>query len=186
MKMGLLRDWLGMTPAKAFISEDEKESLQTIIQKLNQIPIEQARYIASFAYILGRVAHADFEISAEETKSMEEIVREHGALSKDFSILVVQMTQSHNLLFGETENYLVTRKFKKISTLEQRKNLVRCLFSLSSSDHSISVMEENEIRQVSKELGISHTQYISIRSKFRNYLAVLKNTNSPNSSEKNI
>ena len=37
--MGLLRDWLGMTPAKAFISEDEKESLQTIIQKLNQIPL---------------------------------------------------------------------------------------------------------------------------------------------------
>ena len=130
--------------------------------------------MATFAYILGRAAHADLDISEEETRAMEEILVREGELAPDLAIIVVQMAKSQNLLFGGTENYLVTREFKKMSTQGQRKNLLQCLFAVSSSDDSISVVEDNEIRQVSKELGITHSELISIRSSFREYLAVLR------------
>ena len=130
--------------------------------------------MASFAYILGRVAHADLDISEDETMTMEEIVVKQGQLTPNLAIIVVQMAKSQNLLFGGTENFLVTREFKKMSTPEQKKNLLRSLFAVSSSDDSISVVEDNEIRQVSKELGITHSEFIAIRSSFREYLAVLR------------
>ena len=130
--------------------------------------------MAAFAYILGRVAHADLDISEDETMTMEEIVVKQGQLTPNLAIIVVQMAKSQNLLFGGTENFLVTREFKKMSTPEQKKNLLRSLFAVSSSDDSISVVENNEIRQVSKELGITHSEFIAIRSSFREYLAVLR------------
>ena len=172
--MKLIRDWLGQPSPTRTASESESETIREITRKLDQLPVEQARYMAAFAYILGRVAHADLDISEEETRAMEEIVVREGKLSPDLAIIVVQMAKSQNLLFGGTENYLVTREFKKMSTQEQRKQLLHCLFAVSSSDDSISVVEDNEIRQVSKELGITHSEFISIRSSFREYLAVLR------------
>ena len=130
--------------------------------------------MAAFAYILGRVAHADLVISKDETRAMEEILVKLGELTPDLAIIVVQMAKSQNLLFGGTENYLVTREFKKMSTPQQRKNLLRSLFAVSSSDDSISVVEDNEIRQVSRELGITHSEFIAIRSSVREYLSVLR------------
>lgn len=174
--MKLLRDWLGPTIGGDPSSEHENETLLEITRKLDQLPVEQARYLAAFAYVLGRVAHADLDISEEETWAMQRIVMEQGALSSDLSIIVVQLAKSQNLLFGGTENYLVTREFKKMSTPEQRQNLLQCLFAISSSDDSISVVENNEIAQIAKELGITHTRFIAIRSRFRDYLAVLKNS----------
>ncbi len=172
--MKLLRDWLGPSAGGHTTSESESETLREITRKLDELPVEQARYLAAFAYILGRVAHADLDISEEETLAMEKIVMEQGGLSPDLSIIVVQMAKSQNLLFGGTENYLVTREFKKMSTPQQRRHLLQCLFAVSSSDDSISVVEDNEIGQIAKELGITHSRFISIRSRFRDYLAVLK------------
>ena len=172
--MKLIRDWLGQSSPAPTASESENETIREITRKLDQLPVEQARYMATFAYILGRAAHADLDISEEETRAMEEILVREGELAPDLAIIVVQMAKSQNLLFGGTENYLVTREFKKMSTQGQRKNLLQCLFAVSSSDDSISVVEDNEIRQVSKELGITHSELISIRSSFREYLAVLR------------
>ena len=172
--MKLIRDWLGQSATPRPVSESESETIREITRKLDALPKEQARYLAAFAYILGRVAHADLNISEEETAAMEEIVVREGRLSPDLAVVVVQMAKSQNLLFGGTENYLVTREFKRMSAQEQREHLLQCLFAVSSSDASISVVEDNEIRQVSRELGITHPEFISIRSSFRQYLAVLR------------
>ena len=172
--MKLIRDWLGQPAPSRAASESESETLREITRKLDQLPVEQARYMAAFAYILGRVAHTDLDISEDETMTMEEIVVKQGQLTPNLAIIVVQMAKSQNLLFGGTENFLVTREFKKMSTPEQKKNLLRSLFAVSSSDDSISVVEDNEIRQVSKELGITHSEFIAIRSSFREYLSVLR------------
>ena len=172
--MKLIHDWLGQSSPARTASESESATIREITRKLDQLPVEQARFMAAFAYILGRVAHADLNISEEETRAMEEIVARESELSPDLAIIVVQMAKSQNLLFGGTENFLVTREFKKMSTPKQRKNLLQCLFAVSSSDDSISVVEDNEVRQVSKELGITHSEFISIRSSFREHLAVLR------------
>lgn len=139
---------------------------------------ERARYLAAFAYILGRVAHADLDISSEETAAMEEIVRRLGGLSDEQAVLVVQIAKSQNRLIGGTENFLVTREFRDISTAEQRAELLDCLFAVSAADGSISSAEETQIRQIASELGFSHRDFVEAMSHYSEHREVLKSLDS--------
>jgi len=73
--MSILK-FLGMnvdTPERATPTA-ETETVRKIVQKLDQLPEQQARYIAAFAFLLSRAARADLQISADETALMERIV----------------------------------------------------------------------------------------------------------------
>ena len=157
----------------------ETETVRKIVGELGRLDREEARYIASFAYLLSRVAHADLHISPEETEAMERIVRERGGLPVEQAILVVQMAKTRSILFGYTENFLVTREFQKIASREQKLSLLDCLYAVSSADKSISTVEDNEIRKISRELHLSHQDFVAVRLKYQDYLAVLKNSSSP-------
>jgi uncharacterized tellurite resistance protein B-like protein len=155
-------------------STTETESVRKIIRALDQLDAERAKFIAAFAYLLGRAARADLNISEEETRTMERIVQERGQLPEEQAIIVVQIAKTQNLLFGGTENYLVTREFNKVASHDEKVALLHCLFAVAAADESISTVEDNEISQIADELRIEHKDFISIRSQFRNYLAVLK------------
>jgi len=159
------------------LPEEDKENptIRKIVNQLEALPEKEAKYLAAFAYSLGRIAHADLEISDTETKKMEEIVKSFGGIDPDMAILIVQIAKSQNILFGSTENYLVVREFKKISDPKQRESLMHCLFAVAGADEEITGVEDQEIRQISKELGFSHRDFIDIRSHYREKLTVLKN-----------
>ena len=89
-------------------------------------------------------------------------------------LLVVQMAKTQNQLFGSTENYLVTREFERIATHEQKLALLDCLFAVTAADETITGAEDNVVKQIASELRLSHSEYIASRSRFREYLAVLK------------
>ena len=150
------------------------ETVRAIVDRLEHLDPEHARHIASFAYILGRVAHADLDISREETRAMERVVRELGGLSEEESILVVQMAKAQHRLFGSTDNYTVTRGFAASATPEQRVALLECLFAVSAADAHVSGAEENEIRRIAKELELAHADYIEARVRYREYIGALK------------
>jgi len=152
----------------------ETETVRKITRALDQLDEERAKFIAAFAYLLCRVARADMNVSAEEAQMMEHIVMEHGGLPEEQAIIVVQMAKTQNLLFGGTENYLVTREFKNLSNHEEKLSLLDCLFAVAASHACISTIEDNEISQIADELRIEHREFISIRSKYRDHLAVLK------------
>ena len=158
------------TPASS-----DTETVRKIAQALDEMNPEQARYIAVFAYILGRVAHADLEISPEETREMERKVMTLGELPKEQAIIVVQIAETQNVLFGGTENFLVTRVFNKVATRKQKIALLHCLFAVSSIDEDISSLENREIRQITSELKLEHKDFIAVRSEYRHHLSVLKN-----------
>ena len=144
------------------------------MQKLDQLPEQQARYIAAFAFLLSRAARADLQIDADETAVMERIVMEQGGMPEELAVIVVQMAKTQNQLFGSTENYLVTREFERIATHEQKLALLDCLFAVTAADENITAEEDNVVKQISSELKLSHDDYIAARSRFREYLAVLK------------
>jgi uncharacterized tellurite resistance protein B-like protein len=152
----------------------ETETVRKIVQRLDQLPEDQARYIAAFAFLLSRAARADFSVSAGETAVMERIVMNEGGLPEDLALLVVQMAKTQNQLFGSTENYLVTREFERIATHDQKLALLECLFAVTAADENITSVEDNVVKQISGELKLSHSDYISARSRFREHLAVLK------------
>jgi uncharacterized tellurite resistance protein B-like protein len=153
----------------------ETETVRRIAGALDRLDLERAKFIASFAYILSRVARADLSISQEEIAAMERIVMEFGELPEEQAALVVQMAKTQNILFGSTENYLVTREFNRIATHEQKLALLHCLFAVSAADENVSILEDNEVSQIADELRIEHDEFIDVRVRFRDYLAVLKN-----------
>lgn len=159
MPLKSLRAWLGVdTP-----EQQEFAPLRETLEALDHLEPEKARYLAAFAYLLGRVAHADQHVSPEETHTMEALVQEHGHLSPDQAMVVVQLAKTATLLFGGTANFLVAREFSGLSTYEQKLALMRCLFALSATDQSISTVEESEIHAVAKELRIDHPDLIALR-----------------------
>ena len=152
----------------------ETETVRRIVQALDRLEPERARFMAAFAYLLGRVAGADLKISDDEVQAMERLIVERCGLDQAQAILVAQMAKTQNLLFGGTENYLVAREFGQIATREQSLGLLECLFAVAAADGSISVVEDNEIRRISNELRLTHEEFIQARSGYHDYLAVLR------------
>ena len=169
-------DFLGLgkndRPAEG---DAEPDTVREIVSKLDRLEPQRARYVASFAYLLSRVANADLDISPEETGAMERIVSELGGLDHDQAILVVQMAKTHARLFGGTENFLVSREFQGLASAEQKIALLRCLFAVSAADDIISQVEDNEIRQIASELNVDQRDYAALKAEFKDKLAVLKN-----------
>jgi|SRR5687767_15674 len=168
-------EFLGLEKKKVSgASPTETQTIRKITEALDRMEPDRARYIAAFAYILSRVAHADLNISKEETRQMEQIVTERGNIPEEQALIVVQMAKTQSLLFGSTENFLVTREFNRIATRDQKLALLDCLFAVSSADESISSIEDSEIRQIVSELKLEQPDFISARSAYRQHLEVLK------------
>jgi uncharacterized tellurite resistance protein B-like protein len=173
--MSILR-WLGIetTGPAARPAAGDTDTVRKIARSLEALPPDQARHVAAFAYVLSRVAGADTGISAEETGTMERLVRERAGFGEAEAVLVVEIAKTQHRLFSGSENFLVTREFAGIASREDRLTLVDALFAVSSADRSISVREENEIRKIASELGLDHTDYIGVKTRYREHLAVLK------------
>ena len=159
MPLKSLRAWLGVETRETRDFAPLRETLQA----LDHLEPDRARYLAAFAYLLGRVAHADQHVSPAETGAMEALVQEQGALSQEQAMLVVQLAKTNNLLFGGTANFLVAREFSDLATYDQKLALMRCLFAVSSADDAISTAEESEIHRIGNELRIDHPDLVALR-----------------------
>ncbi len=152
----------------------ETATVRKIVRALEEMDGERARFIAAFAYLLSRVANADLDISGDETREMEEIVRRFGELPEEQAVLIVEIAKSQNRLFGGTEDFQVAQEFKRLSSREQREELLHCLFGVSAADDEISSDEETRIRQIADELGFSHREYVDVRTHYNDKRSVMR------------
>jgi len=167
-----IRSFLGFTEQHA--TTGDTETVRKVVEALDHLEPERARFIAAFGYILGRVANADMQITPEETHSMERIIMERGGLPEEQALIVVQTAKTRTQLFGGTENFLVTREFSRIATREEKLMLLDCLFAVAASEGGVSAMEDSEIRQITNEVGLTHPDFIAVRSGWKDQLAVLR------------
>ena len=173
-------DWLfgpGSEPgekARESGRSGDTDTVRRIVAELNRLEPERARHLAAFAYVLSRVAGADLNICDLETQQMEELLQKHGQLSEEHALLIVEIAKNQNRLFGGTENFLVTREFKKIATEKQRCEILDCLFAVSAADDAVTGEEENQIWQIASELGISHRDFVEARLAYSDKRTVLR------------
>jgi uncharacterized tellurite resistance protein B-like protein len=161
--------WLGLEQPP-----DTPGVVDTVANVLGDLDPPRARYVAAFAYLLGRVADADHAISAEERDLMLRLVAKEGSLSPQDAAAVVTLALDEFRRVGGTDNVLVAREFAGVATFEERLGLLRCLFAVSAADESVIVSEDNEIRRISRELKIEHADFIHARAQVREHLAVLR------------
>ena len=177
--MGIL-DLLGLGRAGAPSKTDSEsrhgdtETVRRIVGELDRLDRSRARFLAAFAYVFSRVAAADLDISTTEKDKMIEIVQHLGRIPEDQAVLVVAIATNQNQLFGGTEDYLVTREFREIAVDEQRRELLDCLFAVSAADDTITGDEEEQIRQIASELGLSHEEYIKARHAYTDKRSIFK------------
>jgi len=168
--VSLFRRFLGLDNSPDEVRGDT-ETVRRIAAQLERLPADKARYLASFAYVLARVAHADLEIDASEVAEMERIVHEAAHLSDAEAALVVQIAKSQAQHLGGTENYIVTREFREMATKEQRGELLECIYAVAAADGTISAEETAEIQLVAEELGFTRPEANALRSRYRDKLS---------------
>ena len=145
-----------------------------IVARLEALPPAEARYLACFAYVMSRAANADFHISDEETALMEVFAVEYGGLETAQAVLVVEMAKLQARVHGGTEDFVVTREFRSISTREQRIALLRCCFAIGAVDHSISAIEAATMNQIGRELDLEAADVNAVRSEFHHQLSAVQ------------
>ena len=167
--LGKLRSALSTAAPQA-----DTETVRRIMSELDRLDPSVARYLAAFAYVLGRVANADSQISRAETDRMVALLESAGRLPTEQALLVAEIAKRQNRLFGGTENFLVTRELREIANEDQRREMLDCLFAVAAADDVVSGVEEDEIRRISIELGFEHHEYIEARLKYTRQRSVMK------------
>ena len=167
-------DWLKGEASKKPDVQGDTATVRRIVGELNRLAPDRARHLAAFAYVLSRVASADLKISDVEMRKIVEIVQRVGHLPEEQALLVAEIANSQNVLFGGTENFLVTREFKEIATDDERRELLDCLFAVSAADEAITGEEENQVWQIASELGFSHREYVDARMAYSDKRTVFR------------
>jgi len=155
-------------------SAAETATARRIVARLEALPREEARYLACFAYVMSRAANADYDISDEETALMERFAVELGGLDEAQAVLVVEMAKLQSLTQGGTEDFVVTREFRDISTPEQRHALLRCCFAIEAADGTISATEASTVNEIARELDVERDELNAIREEFHERLSAVQ------------
>ena len=76
--------------------------------------------------------------------------------------------------YGATEDFLVTREFKAISTIEEREQLLRCCFLVMAADDEIDETESWLANRLAEELDIERPDLNHIRDEFHDQLSSVR------------
>jgi uncharacterized tellurite resistance protein B-like protein len=149
----------------------ETASVRRIEARLTTLPPARARFVAAFAYLLGRAAYADLQVSDAEAAEMAVLVAEVGGLDAEAAALVADLARVQALKFGATEDYLVTREFKAISTMEDRERLLRCCLLVMAADDEVDASEAWLVNRMAEELDVERPDLNRIRAEFHDRLS---------------
>ena len=144
----------------------ETATVRRIVSRLEAMPAERARFAASAAYTLARAANADLDISDAETAAIETALQGSGALDEPTAVLVTEMAKLQAKSVGGTEDYVVTREFRNLASVEQRLDLLRACYAISAANGSISAEESAVANEIARELDLDPAAINAVRAEF--------------------
>lgn len=152
----------------------ETATVRRIVAQLEALPPDRARLLAGAAYVVSRAANADMTITADEVALMEHMLVERLGISEAEAVIVIKIARQQAFMFGSTEDYLVTREFKRVSTPEQRLGVMRACFQVAAANDEISSPETAVLNQIATELDIDPAAFDAVRSEHREQLSVVR------------
>ena len=173
-----LRRFLGLAPtvaptAGSGMADPDAAAVRRIVDRLESMPPAEARKMATFAYVLARAAAADFGVSDVETRRIEQILIDQG-LSEPQAVLVTEIAKSTARLIGGTEDYIVTREYRALSTPDERLALVRACYLVSAADDTITAGKSSVLDEIASELDLESPQVTAIRAEFGDRFSALQ------------
>src|SRR5436190_15689129 len=161
-------------PAAAPSTSGDTATVRRIVAKLEAMPPEQARLLAAAAYTLARAANADLQISDDETAAIERELQEGEHIDEPTAVMVTEMAKLQAKTVGGTEDYVVTREFKSISSPELRLRVLRACFAIAAANGSISAEETSVLNQIAEELDIDDAALNAIRADYHEQLSAVQ------------
>jgi len=152
----------------------ETDTIRRIVRALEEVDPARRHFLAGFAYILARAAHADLTVTEDEARVMEHVVSQIGGLPESQAVLVVEIARNQEELYGATEDYLVTREFKQAATDEERRSTVAACFAVAASDHEITAEEYTELTEIADELDLPRNELNEIRNEYRDQIVAVQ------------
>lgn len=144
----------------------EVEMVRGIIARLDGLPPERARFVACAAYVIARAASADDQVSDAASQYMEKVLVDQTGLDAAEAALVVETAKLQALSTGGTDDYLVTREFRDVSTTEQRLDILRACFAVAAIDGTIDAAESFTIDEIALELDLEPPALAKLRGEF--------------------
>jgi len=144
----------------------EVEMVRGIIARINDLPLERARFVACAAYVIARAASADAAVSDAASHYMEQVLVDQTGLDAAEAALVVETAKLQALSTGGTDDYLVTREFRDVSTTEQRLDILRACFAVAAIDGTIDAAESFTIDEIALELDLEPPALARLRGEF--------------------
>jgi tellurite resistance protein len=161
-------------PSPADARSGDTATVRRIVARLEEMPPDRARFVASAAYILARAAHADLEISEDETAAIERELQRDDGLDEPTAVLVTEMAKLQARTVGGTEDYVVTREFKAIATDLERLDVMRACFVIGAASGEISAAESAVLNQIAGELDIAAGDLNAIRREHHEQLSSVR------------
>jgi|CXWL01.1.fsa_nt_gi tellurite resistance protein len=150
------------------------DAVRAIVSRFDHLEPRRARFVASFAGVLARVAHADLAVTEAETLRGQQLLVERGHLNPEEAAVAMELARQRSELYGGTEDFLVTREFAGLASDEEKRDLLECCFAVAAADGGISGPEESRLKQIASELGLAASDLSLVRSRWNDHRDVLR------------
>ena len=141
---------------------------------LDALPIDRARYLAAFAYILMCARPRPTWTSRTSRRARSSSWWGIGGLPEAQAVLVTQIARNQSLLYDMQADHLVTRQFHDLASDEQRLALLRCCYLVGAADDTITAEESDTLQEIAKELDIDRDAVNVIRNEFAPKLSAIQ------------
>ena len=150
-------------------------SLETKLKEsFPELEDEKLAEIACISGLLARVAFVDLNIEDNEKENIKKSLTKWLIVNEEFADKITNITCSETEALAGTENHQYTQFLKSNLDEKKRYQILEMLFSVAASDGNADNAESEEIRIITKGLGLEHKHFVSARITVKEFLGSLK------------
>lgn len=106
-------------------------------------------------------AYADGNIAEAELSCLQQALIDTFNMSADAAADLI--AQARSQLDNATGMYVYTRRLREAWSVQQRQQLLQCLWAIAMADDHIDNYEESHLRQLADQLGLMHQEYVQAK-----------------------
>jgi uncharacterized tellurite resistance protein B-like protein len=111
--------------------------------------------------LMARVANVDLEVTDDEAAAISESLIAGWDINQEEATFVTEVAVSE--ISPDMDYYRLSRGFFNATTIEERIQFVKVLFSVADADGFVSSEEIEEIRTIANGLHLTHKQFINAK-----------------------
>lgn len=133
---------------------DLAAQIRGTIRQLDSLDESTSEYLKALAFVLQRVAAADNQVTAAETRRMEKILVDHADLTPAQAVLVVEMAHQRRTTADCGCAYRLSRCLRSSIGSRRRSQILRFLNAVAEADGLVVERELDEVALLVAELGL--------------------------------